>query len=130
MIMLKTYREINPTASIVVLDKGSSVGGVWALDRLYPGLKTNNHFGTFEFSDLAMSWEGFGPDDHIPGRHVHDYLHNYAERFDLLRHIRFHCSVESAADEGNEGWTLAVAHTESTEETGGVIRYHSSEFAR
>jgi cation diffusion facilitator CzcD-associated flavoprotein CzcO len=50
--VLKTYRDVNPTASILVLDKGSSLGGVWAKDNLYPGLHTNNHFKTFEvFTD-------------------------------------------------------------------------------
>jgi cation diffusion facilitator CzcD-associated flavoprotein CzcO len=47
LAMLKTYREVHPNASIVVLDKGTSIGGVWAKDRLYPGLHTNNHFQTF-----------------------------------------------------------------------------------
>jgi cation diffusion facilitator CzcD-associated flavoprotein CzcO len=45
--MLKTYRDVHPNASIVMLDKGTSIGGVWAKDRLYPGLRTNNHFQTF-----------------------------------------------------------------------------------
>jgi hypothetical protein len=46
LTMLKTYRDVHPSASIVVLDKGTSIGGVWAKDRLYPGLHTNNHFRT------------------------------------------------------------------------------------
>ena len=44
----KTYRDVHPQASILVLDKSSYIGGVWAEDRLYPGLRTNNHFRTFE----------------------------------------------------------------------------------
>jgi cation diffusion facilitator CzcD-associated flavoprotein CzcO len=47
LTMLKTYRDVHPDATIVVLDKGTSIGGVWAKDRLYPGLHTNNHFRTF-----------------------------------------------------------------------------------
>jgi cation diffusion facilitator CzcD-associated flavoprotein CzcO len=45
--MLKTYRDCHPNASIIVLEKGTSLGGVWAKDRLYPGLHTNNHFQTY-----------------------------------------------------------------------------------
>jgi hypothetical protein len=45
--MLQTYRDVHPNASIVVFDKGTSTGGVWAKDRLYPNLHTNNHFQTF-----------------------------------------------------------------------------------
>ena len=48
LAVLKTYRDVHPHASILVLDKASSIGGVWAKDKLYPGLHTNNHFRTFE----------------------------------------------------------------------------------
>lgn len=48
--MLKTYRDIHPEASFIVFEKGSSLGGVWAKDKIYPGLKTNNHFRTYEQS--------------------------------------------------------------------------------
>ncbi|KAF2125387.1 FAD/NAD(P)-binding domain-containing protein [Dothidotthia symphoricarpi CBS 119687] len=107
--MLKTYRDVHPSASILVLDKGSSIGGVWAKDRLYPGLHTNNHFQTFEFSDYPMNTEGFNlANDHIPGEHVNEYLHKYAEKFGLMKHIRFQCSVESAIDCGSSGWVLTV----------------------
>jgi cation diffusion facilitator CzcD-associated flavoprotein CzcO len=47
LVMLKTYRDCHPNASIIVLEKGTSLGGVWAKDRLYPGLHTNNHFQTY-----------------------------------------------------------------------------------
>ncbi|KAF2731876.1 FAD/NAD(P)-binding domain-containing protein [Polyplosphaeria fusca] len=107
--MLKTYREANPQASILVLDKGTSMGGVWATDRLYPGLHTNNHFTSFEYSDHPMSTEGFNlADDHIPGEHVNEYLYSYARKFDLLKYMRFRHSVESATDEGDLGWSLTI----------------------
>lgn len=48
LVIAKTYRDVHPEASILVLDKSQSIGGVWAKDRLYPGLHTNNHFRTFE----------------------------------------------------------------------------------
>jgi hypothetical protein len=56
-----------------------------------------------------MSTEGYSPDnDHIPGEHVNEYLCDYAHKFDLLKHMRFNCSVQSAVDEGDMGWTLTV----------------------
>jgi cation diffusion facilitator CzcD-associated flavoprotein CzcO len=48
LTMLKTYRDVHPHGSIMVLDKASSIGSVWAKDMLYPRLHTNNHFRTFE----------------------------------------------------------------------------------
>jgi len=44
--MLKTFREVYPDSSVVVFDKAAPIGGVWAEDKLYPGLRTNNHFQT------------------------------------------------------------------------------------
>ncbi|KAF2865789.1 flavin-binding monooxygenase-like protein-like protein [Massariosphaeria phaeospora] len=110
--MLKTYGDANPGATKLVLDKGSFLGGVWARDRLYPGLRTNNHFKTFEYSDSPMSTEGYDPqNDHIPGEHVNEYLLDYVNKYNLIRHIRFNSSVESAIDNGDAGWTLVVADT-------------------
>jgi hypothetical protein len=114
---------VNPDASILVLDKGSSLGGVWATDRLYPGLKTNNHFKTFEFSDLSMSTEGYNPEhDHIPGENVNEYLRSYVEKFDLLKHMRFNCSVESAVDDGASGWTLTIDDDSSEDGSSTTIK--------
>lgn len=143
--MVKTYRDVNPKASILVLDKEASLGGVWAKDRLYPGLKTNNHFRTYvllgflrgmnrvanyeqvrglehpthrmkhpstytrQFSGFPMNTEGYSlADDHIPGEHVNDYLLNYANKFDLMKHMRFNCIVDSAVDQGQSGWDLTI----------------------
>lgn len=56
-----------------------------------------------------MDAEGFDPaHDHIPGEHVNRYLQSYAEKFELLKHLRFSCSVVSAIDEGIDGWILNV----------------------
>lgn len=46
LTVLKTYRDVHPGTSILVIEKGNSLGGVWAKERLYPGLHTNNHFRT------------------------------------------------------------------------------------
>lgn len=56
-----------------------------------------------------MSTEGFDlANDHVPGEHVNEYLHGYANKFDLTRHMRFNCSVQSAVDDGESGWTLSI----------------------
>jgi Pyridine nucleotide-disulphide oxidoreductase len=95
---------------VVVLDSASSIGGVWAKDRLYPGLKSNNMLGTYEYSDFPMDEPTFGvkPGQHVPGDVVHKYLQCYAERFDIYRRIRFRCKVDSAKKEKN-GWILRIS---------------------
>ena len=43
----------------------------------------------------------------VPGRQVYDYLHTYAEKYDLLRRIRFGVHVVKARRrQGIEGWVL------------------------
>lgn len=49
LAVLKTYLDVHPEASVIMLDKDVSIGGVWAKDRLYPGLRTNNHFRTYVY---------------------------------------------------------------------------------
>ncbi|OCL02531.1 hypothetical protein AOQ84DRAFT_268633, partial [Glonium stellatum] len=72
----KTYVELHPTEDVVVLESASTVGGVWAQHRLYPGLRSNNMLGTYEYPDFPMDSATFGvqPGEHIPGPVVHQYL--------------------------------------------------------
>lgn len=96
---------------MVVLDSQHSIGGVWAKERLYPGLKTNNLVGSYEFSDFRMDPEKFGikPPQHIPGSVVHEYLHQFAEHFELDHLIRFRQKVESAQLREDGSWDLTVS---------------------
>ena len=110
LVNAKTYLEVNPAANVIVLDGAHSIGGVWAEERLYPGLKTNNMLGTYEFSDFPMAEKRFGvkPGQHIPGRVVHDYLQQYAEKFGLLLRIRLHCKVQIAEWKETGQWELTT----------------------
>ncbi|PWY83556.1 FAD/NAD(P)-binding domain-containing protein [Aspergillus heteromorphus CBS 117.55] len=100
---LKTYRQVHPTARIICLDSASSVGGVWATQRLYPGLKSNNMLGTYEFSDFPMDASfGVKPGEHIPGEVIHEYLARFVER------------VEAVDGNGNGGWVVTTAPAPST----------------
>jgi cation diffusion facilitator CzcD-associated flavoprotein CzcO len=59
-----------------------------------------------------MSTKGFNlADDHIPGEHVNDYLHDYAKEYTLEKHIRFNSAVESAVDQDDAGWTLTIGES-------------------
>jgi cation diffusion facilitator CzcD-associated flavoprotein CzcO len=108
--MAKTYLEAHPSSRILVLDSAPSVGGTWASDRLYPGLKSNNMLGTYEFSDFPMDPKLFDvkPGEHIPGTVMNDYFTWYAERFDLTQRLRFRARVESAEHNEGGGWVLTV----------------------
>ncbi|KAF2994752.1 hypothetical protein E8E14_003557 [Neopestalotiopsis sp. 37M] len=109
----KVYHEVNPENSLLVLEANATLGGVWAEDRLYPGLKTNNMLGTYEYPDFPMSPETFGvkPGEHIPGRVCHEYLTKYAEKFNIIDCIRYNIKVEAAENQTMKpggGWILTV----------------------
>ena len=103
--------EANPFAKAIIFDVAETIGGVWATERLYPGLKSNNLVGNYEFSDFPMTEERFKvkAGQHIPGPTVHEYLRQYAKEFDILHRIRFRSEVQTAELEGGGGgWLLTV----------------------
>lgn len=106
--LAKTYIQIEPQVNLLILDDKKTIGGVWAKEKLYPGLRTNNQLGTYEFSDFPMH-EGFGvkKGQHIPGIAIHEYLNQYAEKFNLLKRIAFQKLVDTV-EQIPEGWRLRL----------------------
>ncbi|KAL3493525.1 hypothetical protein BJX62DRAFT_249364 [Aspergillus germanicus] len=112
---LKTYRQINPSAQTCLLESASSVGGVWARDRLWDGLKANNMRGTYEYSDFPMD-DSFGvkEGEHIPGHVVLAYLERYVEAFGLGASIRLGARVgivEHVDGEEEFPWRITYTHS-------------------
>jgi cation diffusion facilitator CzcD-associated flavoprotein CzcO len=107
----KTYLEVNPTSNLVVLEEASTVGGVWAEHRLYPGLKTNNLVGTYEFSDFPLDHTRYGVEEGrpLPGEVVQRYLTDYSKAFGVYQRIRFDCKVESCQRKNGGGWLLNLS---------------------
>ncbi|KAI1355610.1 hypothetical protein F5Y01DRAFT_326149 [Xylaria sp. FL0043] len=56
LAIARTLVDTSPNESkrIIILDEGCSIGGTWAAERLYPGPKTNNVVGSYEFGDFPM----------------------------------------------------------------------------
>jgi cation diffusion facilitator CzcD-associated flavoprotein CzcO len=109
--MAKTYHEAYPEATIRIFDSASSIGGVWAKERLYPGLKTNNAIGSYEFSDFPMVPEKYGLQrgQHIPGFVVHQYLNDAAEYFDISGLLHFDTKVDAATRNDDRTWTITCS---------------------
>lgn len=119
LMMASTYTRINPTHSVVLYTNSSSIGGVWAVEKLYPNLKSNNMLGTFEFSDFPMSTERYGvkPFEHVPGKVLHQYLCDFADHYDLTRRVRLESMVE-VVEEGEDGvWGLTVRNTKTGQDS-------------
>ncbi|KAJ5772544.1 FAD/NAD(P)-binding domain-containing protein [Penicillium odoratum] len=106
----KTYHAAYPSQKMVILDGASSVGGVWAKERIYHGLKTNNLLGSYEFSDFPMSEEYFAvrQGQHIPGDVVCAYFEASVKKFGLGDKLRLNCRVESAEYASDRRWTLSI----------------------
>ncbi|KXS96884.1 hypothetical protein AC578_6230 [Pseudocercospora eumusae] len=103
--MAKTYHAAYPEASIVILDYATTLGGTWAEERIYPSLKTNNIWGSYEFSDFPMCREKYGCPDakNIPGHVMHRYLCDAARHFDVEKYIRLGRKVESVRMREDDG---------------------------
>ncbi|KAL4900419.1 hypothetical protein BDW74DRAFT_188270 [Aspergillus multicolor] len=115
LIMAKTYLEANPSAKLLLIDESSSIGGTWARERLYPGLKTNNVFGSYELSDFPMIPEKYGVEGkgHIPGEVVHKYFCDVAEHFGLVERVRLRTRVVDAEQNEKRVWMVRIKDVES-----------------
>jgi cation diffusion facilitator CzcD-associated flavoprotein CzcO len=102
-----TYRRLHPQASVLIVEGSHSIGGTWAVDRLFPGLKTNNLLGMYEHPDLPMSESKLGVEKgkHIPGGKVLEYLEMFVQENGLNNQIRRGTKVEVVKKE-TDGWLL------------------------
>lgn len=77
---------------------------------MYPGLKTNNMLGTYQYSDFPMDTATYGikPGEHISGEVVHRYLKDYAQKVGIYSKIQFETKVLSAEQVSGSGWLLTV----------------------
>ena len=95
----------------VVLERNDEVGGTW-WDNTYPGCQCDvpSHLYSFSFAPNP-NWSrtySFQPE-------IRDYLRDVARRFGLMPHIRFGCSLTSAAwDEEASVWRLETSQGELT----------------
>ncbi|KAI2643213.1 hypothetical protein GGS21DRAFT_495257 [Xylaria nigripes] len=107
------FHATQPDCSLAVYDSQSSLGGTWAIERLYPGLKSNNLLGTYEYPGFPMTSDLFDvePGKHISGHAINSYLKAYAKKSGILDMVHLKTKVISAehqeTDEG--GWILTIA---------------------
>ncbi|KAH7028121.1 putative dimethylaniline monooxygenase [Microdochium trichocladiopsis] len=116
----KTHLALHPEQSRLVIESEATCGGTWSRDRLYPGLKTNNVWSSYEYPDFRMDRAKYGLErgKHIPAEVMHRYFTDYAEHFGVLQHIRFNTRVESAeavpdnnngGGGGGGGWIITTS---------------------
>lgn len=79
---------MEPDLNVVILDSNETIGVVWAKEKLYPGLATNNLRRTFEYTDFPMD-DSFGVKgaEHLPGESIYEHFCRYAEKHVLTRRV-------------------------------------------
>ncbi|KAI0392822.1 FAD/NAD(P)-binding domain-containing protein [Xylariaceae sp. FL0594] len=116
----RQFHHTHPGSSLAVYDSQSSLGGTWAEERLYPGLKSNNLLGTYEYPDFPMTSDRFDVQTgkHISGRAIHEYLKAYADHFDIGHLIHLNTKVVVAEHQDTEagGWILTLAPAGGSDE--------------
>ena len=110
LAMAKTFLQVHPNGKLLVVDQAKSVGGSWAKERLYPGLKTNNVFGSYEFGDFPMVPERYGATSqgHIPGEVVHAYFCDVAAYYGIDSRLRLQTKVKSATLQEDGRWRVEL----------------------
>jgi dimethylaniline monooxygenase (N-oxide forming) len=89
---------------VTVFEKEAEIGGVWASSRAYPGLHTQNTRDSYAFTDYPMPRRF---PEFPTGENMREYLHGYAEKFELFLHIELSTRV-TAAEPATTGWLLTV----------------------
>lgn len=105
MYMLHRARQLG--FHCTVIEAGGDVGGTWYWNR-YPGARCDVQSLSYSYSfseDLQQEW--VWPDRYATQADILRYARHVAERFDLLRDIRFNMRVTAARFSG------AVWHVET-----------------
>ncbi|KIA75441.1 hypothetical protein HK57_00085 [Aspergillus ustus] len=131
LVMAKTYLEVHPSTTLLVVDESHSVGGTWARERLYPGLKTNNLFGSYELSDFPMDAKRYGVDGkgHIPGHVVHAYLCDVADHFGITPHLMLSTRVTATELLDDGSWEVSLQSVDRNDCVVSPIRAEKLVFA-
>lgn len=105
----RAYIQSHPDHKIAVIESNDSVGGTWSENRLYPGLKSNNMLGSYEFPDFPMTAEVYGVKEleHIPGPVLNRYLTNFAKHYGIYERLQFNSTV-GLVESMESGWILTV----------------------
>ncbi|MGK7295447.1 MAG: flavin-containing monooxygenase [Candidatus Wenzhouxiangella sp. M2_3B_020] len=75
---------------IDTFDARTDLGGTWHPDKTYPHLRTNDVRDLYRYPDLPYPATA---DEYPTAEQVRAYLHEYADRFDLRRHLQFGTGV-------------------------------------
>ncbi|KAF9444652.1 FAD/NAD(P)-binding domain-containing protein [Macrolepiota fuliginosa MF-IS2] len=99
--------------NIQLITRDASVGGVWARERVYPGLHINNVHGEYRFSALEMP-PPTTADGRLSGLDMSNYMERFYETFlkDKVNFI-FSTKVLDISRDGHGRWRVQTEHQET-----------------
>lgn len=102
----KTYSEVNPEVSSIIIDAGNCIGSSWSVSRIYPGLCADISPGAFEFADLSME-EALGIPQwgDLTRGMVHEHLEKYSRKHGILEQYKLETEVTNVPRFGS-GWKV------------------------
>ncbi|KAL4071251.1 hypothetical protein V8B97DRAFT_1871036 [Scleroderma yunnanense] len=92
---------------VQLLTRDKSAGGVWARERIYPGVSINNVHGEFCFSPLPMPTPQVSMGKRLSGEDMCAYMENFANTF-LPGKIRFETEILDICRADGSGWEVEV----------------------
>ncbi|KAF9078184.1 hypothetical protein BDP27DRAFT_1413103 [Rhodocollybia butyracea] len=95
--------------NVTVITRDSTPGGVWADERIYPGLTINNVHGEFRFCALQMP-PARDPNGRLSGSEMRDYMQKFTATYlqDIILYGLEILQVLRSNGEGDPGWTIKV----------------------
>ncbi|TCD60699.1 hypothetical protein EIP91_009652 [Steccherinum ochraceum] len=98
--------------NVSVLTRDRTPGGVWAAERVYPGLTLNNVHGEYRFSQLPMPppRDAKATGGRLRGEDLRDYFASFADRF-LKGKISYNTEVlrvQKSATSGEASWRVTT----------------------
>ena len=98
--------------AVTVFELGTRIGGLWVyendngLSGAYESLHVNSENKVTAYKDFPFPESAPIYPDHVQ---MAQYLVDYAERFDLRRHIRFNSKVTAVEQQAGVGWQVTLA---------------------
>jgi 4-hydroxyacetophenone monooxygenase len=111
--LLAAHRLAQAGLEVTVFEKSTEVGGTW-YDNHYPGCRVDNPNHAYSYSFAQRhDW----PNHYSTQPTLLEYFNQFADHFDLRRHISFGTEVVEAtwSDDANR-WTLTLRQGEGTDE--------------
>ncbi|KAH7319446.1 hypothetical protein BKA65DRAFT_541539 [Rhexocercosporidium sp. MPI-PUGE-AT-0058] len=111
IVAAKTYLQFNPSVDLLIIDGGSSIGGVWAAERIYPGLIYEMPCPMTNFTDFDLEKElGVEPWSDVTGYQINEFLNRYAQKHNIPKLCQFNTQAIGVERSGS-GWKVITRRT-------------------